>query len=75
MRIRNHSLQELDQIDYKILAVLQADARIAVTYRSFSCSVKRYRMSGSMMRTRSEPDGPSIQSAFPVAMGRRPVRL
>ena len=31
MRIRNHSVRELDQIDYKILAVLQADARIAIT--------------------------------------------
>ena len=31
MRIRNHAIRELDKIDHKILAVLQADARIAIT--------------------------------------------
>ena len=31
MRIRNHAVRELDKIDHKILAVLQADARIAIT--------------------------------------------
>ena len=31
MRIRNHAVRELDKIDHKILAVLQTDARIAIT--------------------------------------------
>lgn len=31
MRIRNHAIRELDNIDRKILAILQNDARIAIT--------------------------------------------
>ena len=31
MRIRNHAVRELDKIDHKILAVLQAEERIAIT--------------------------------------------
>ena len=31
MRIRNQPVRELDRIDYKILSILQANARIAIT--------------------------------------------
>ena len=31
MRMRSHNIRELDRIDLKILSVLQADARIAIT--------------------------------------------
>ena len=31
MRMRSHNVRELDRIDLKILSVLQADARIAIT--------------------------------------------
>ena len=31
MRIRNHAVRELDNIDLKILSVLQADARVSIT--------------------------------------------